>query len=201
MKFSAIGSGSRATQKGRTTYDVTVSTELTDLFGQSLADETEVQFRIGPMEAFLTAKGEGPITILDPYGQPAFPIYTVNVNEVKVRAYRVAPEQYLEYQEWRSNYRRNNQEVPPGDLVMERTLEISRQNDQMIETEIDLTDALDRDTGHLILYVEPEIGLLSSLFNRRLQEMRIISWVQVTSIGLDAFVDADEMHVWGQPPR
>ena len=182
--------------KGRTTYDVTVSTELTDLFGQSLADETEVQFRIGPMEAFLTDKGEGPITILDPYGQPAFPIYTVNVNEVKVRAYRVAPEQYLEYQEWRSNYRRNNQEVPPGDLVMERTLEISRQDDQMIETEIDLTDALDRDTGHLILYVEPEIGLLSSLFNRRLQEMRIISWVQVTSIGLDAFVDADEMHVW-----
>ena len=182
--------------KGRTNYYVTVSTEVTDLFGQSLADETEVQFRIGPMEAFLTAKGEGPITILDPYGQPAFPIYTVNVNEVKVRAYRVAPEQYLEYQEWRSNYRRNNQEVPPGDLVMERTLEISRQDDQMIETEIDLTDALDGDTGHLILYVEPESGLLSSLFNRRLQEMRIISWVQVTSIGLDAFVDADEMHVW-----
>ena len=79
---------------------------------------------------------------------------------------------------------------------MERTLEISRQNDQMIETEIDLTDALDSDTGHLILYVEPESDLLSSLFNRRLQEMRIISWVQVTSIGLDAFVDADEMHVW-----
>ena len=182
--------------KGRTTYDVTVSTELTDLFGQSLADETEVQFRIGPMEAFLTAKSNGPITILDPYGQPIFPIYTVNVHAVNVHAYRVAPEQYLEYQEWRNNYRPNNQEVPPGELVMERTLEISRQDDVMIETEIDLADALDGDTGHLILYVEPESGLLSSLFNRRLQEMRIISWVQVTSIGLDAFVDADEMHVW-----
>ncbi len=182
--------------KGRTTYEVTVSSELTDLFGQSLNEETKVQFRIGPMEAYLTAKGEGPITLIDPYGQPAFPIYTVNVNAVNVRAYRVAPEQYLEYQEWRNNYRRNNQLVPPGEMVMERTLEISHQNDQMIETEIDLTDALDGDTGHLILLVEPESGLFSALFNRRLQEMRILSWVQVTGIGLDAFVDADEMYVW-----
>ena len=182
--------------KGSTTYEVTVSSELTDLFGQSLNEETKVQFRIGPMEAYLTAKGEGPITLIDPYGQPAFPIYTVNVNAVNVRAYRVAPEQYLEYQEWRNNYRRNNQLVPPGELAMERTLEISRQNDLMIETEIDLTDALDRDTGHLILLVEPESGLFSALFNRRLQEMRILSWVQVTGIGLDAFVDADEMYVW-----
>ena len=86
-------------------------------------------------------------------------------------------------------------------MVMERTLEISHQNDQMIETEIDLTDALDGDTGHLILLVEPESGLFSALFNRRLQEMRILSWVQVTGIGLDAFVDADEMVRLGKSPR
>ena len=182
--------------KGRTTYDITVSAELTDLLGQSLTEDAQVQFQIGPLEAFLTAKSDGPITIIDPYGQPTFPIYTVNVNAVNFHAYRVAPEQYLEYQEWRNNYRRNNQEVPPGKLVMERTLEIGRQNDVVIETEIDLADALDGDTGHLILHITPESGLLSTLFNRRLQDMRIISWVQVTSIGLDAFVDADEMHVW-----
>ena len=182
--------------KGRTTYDITVSAELTDLLGQSLTEDAQVQFQIGPLEAFLTAKSDGPITIIDPYGQPTFPIYTVNVNAVNVHAYRVAPEQYLEYQEWRNNYRRNNQEVPPGKLVMERTLEIGRQNDVVIETEIDLADALDGDTGHLILHITPESGLLSTLFNRRLQDMRVISWVQVTRIGLDAFVDADEMYVW-----
>ncbi len=182
--------------QGRTNYDVTVSAELTDLFGQSLTEDEQIQFRIGPMEAFLTAKANGPITILDPYGQPSFPIYTVNVNAVNVRAYRVSPQQFLEYQQWRNDYRRNNQAVPPGELVMERTLEISRQDDAIIETEIPLANALDGDTGHLILYVEPESGFLSNLFNRQLQEMRIISWVQVTSIGLDAFVDADEMYVW-----
>ena len=106
--------------QGRTNYDVTVSAELTDLFGQSLTEDEQVQFRIGPMEAFLTARANGPITILDPYGQPSFPIYTVNVNAVNVRAYRVTPQQFLEYQQWRNDYRRNNQAVPPGELVMEK---------------------------------------------------------------------------------
>ncbi len=182
--------------KGRTTYDVTVAAGLTDRFGQSLSKDAQTQFRIGPMEAFLTAGSNGPITILDPYGTPSFPIYSVNLYAVNVRAYRVDPEQFVEYQQWRHNHWRDDRKDPPGELVMERRLEISRQFDTVVETEIDLTAALDGDRGHLILYVEPEGGMLSGLLNRQLQERRIISWVQVTEIGLDAFVDADEMYVW-----
>ena len=179
-----------------TTYNVNVSAGLTDRFDQTLAEDVQVQFQMGAMEAFLIAKGNGPITVLDPYGAPAFPIYTVNVNAVKVRAYRVAPEQYVEYLLWRQDLRRDNPQDPPGELVMERTLDLGAQANVMMETNIDLAEALNGDTGHLILYVEPQSGLLSALFNRRLQDMRVISWVQVTQIGLDAFADADEMYVW-----
>ena len=186
----------QATTRSNTTYNLTVASGLTDLFDQTLAKDAQVQFQVGPMEAFLTAKGDGPITVLDPYGASAFPIYTVNVHAVKVRAFRVAPEQYVEYLQWGMSYRRDNTQDPPGQLVMERTFEISAQANVMIETNIDLADALDGDSGHLILYLEPESGLLSALFNRRLREMRVVSWVQVTRIGLDAFVDADEMYVW-----
>ncbi|MDE0139949.1 MAG: MG2 domain-containing protein [Caldilineaceae bacterium] len=182
--------------KPRATYDVTVASSLTDSFGQALGAEAQSRFRIGPMEAFLTAGSRGPITILDPYGKPSYPVYSVNVNAIKARVYRVSPEQYLEYQQWRNDLWRDNDAEPPGELVMERKLEISRQFDTLVETEVDLTPALDRGAGHLILYIEPDGGLLSNLFNRRLQEMRIISWVQVTEIGLNAFVDADEMLVW-----
>ena len=182
--------------KARTTYDVSVASSLTDRFGQTLGEAAQSQFRIGPMEAFLTAGSRGPITILDPYGKPSFPIYSVNVYAVNARVYRVAPEQYVEYQQWRSNHWRDDRADPPGELVMERKLEISRQFDTLVETQIDLTPALDSGKGHLILYIEPEGGLLSNLLNRQLQETRIISWVQVTGIGLDAFVDADEMLVW-----
>ncbi len=180
----------------RTTYDVTIASGLTDIFGQSLGQDAQAQFTIGPMEAFLAAGSHGPITILDPYGKPTFPIYTVNLYAVNVRAYRVAPEQFVEYQQWRSNRWRDDQIEPPGELVMERKVEINRQFDTVIETAIDLTPTLDGGTGHIILYIEPEGGMLSALLNRQLQETRIISWVQVTEIGLDAFVDADEMFVW-----
>ena len=180
----------------RTAYDVTIASDLTDIFGQSLREDSRTQFTIGPMEAFLTAGSHGPITVLDPYGKPTFPIYTVNLYAVNVRAYRVAPEQYVEFQQWRSNRWRDDQNEPPGELVLERKVEISRQFDTIIETAIDLTAALDGGTGHIILYIEPEGGMLSALLNRQLQETRIISWVQVTEIGLDAFVDADEMFVW-----
>ena len=180
----------------RTTYAVTIASGLTDIFGQSLGQDARAQFSIGPMEAFLTAGSHGPITILDPYAEPTFPIYTVNLYAVNVRAYRVAPEQYVEYQQWRSNRWRDDRIEPPGELVMERKVEINRQFDTVIETAIDLTPALDGGTGHIILYIEPEGGMLSALLNRQLQETRIISWVQVTEIGLDAFVDADEMFVW-----
>ena len=184
------------TTTGRSTYQVTVDASLTDRFGQTLDEDVQVEFTIGPAEAFLTAASRGPITVLDPYGPPAFPVYTVNVFALKARAYRVDPEQFIEYLQWRNELWRDEQVEPPGELVLERSLEISRQLDEMVETEVDLTNALDGNTGHLILYVEPEFGLLSPLLGSRLQDMRIVSWVQVTNIGLDAYVDADEMLVW-----
>ena len=185
-----------AATSGRTTYTVTVNSGLTDRFGQRLDEDVQVQFTTGPAEAFLTAGSRGPITAIDPYGPPSFPVYTVNVFAVNVRAYRVAPEQFIEYLQWRNERWSDERREPPGELVMERSLEISRQFDVMVETEIDLAAALDRQTGHLILDIEPEFGLLSPLMGRRLQDTRIIQWVQVTNIGLEAFVDADEMLVW-----
>ena len=164
-------------------YTITVAAGLTDTFGQTLAEDVQFQFQWARGEASLTGPGDGPITVLDPYGAPAFPVYTVNVDAVKVRAYRVAPEQYGEYLGWRNDRRAQD---PPGELVMERTLEIHGQGGVMIETNIDLADALDRDTGHLILYVESVTNSISTLSR----------WIQVTQIGLDAFVDADEVHVW-----
>lgn len=185
-----------AATSGRTTYSVTVDSDLTDRFGQRLTEDVQVQFITGPAEAFLTAGSRGPITVLDPYGPPSFPVYSVNVFAVNVRAYRVAPEQFIEYLQWRNERWSDEQAEPPGELVMERSLEISRQFDVMVETEIELSAALGGQTGHLILDIEPEFGLLSPLMGRRLQNTRIINWVQVTNIGLDAFVDADEMLVW-----
>ena len=186
----------QAGTRGNTIYTVTLDAGLTDRFDQSLAEDLQVRFEVGPVEAFLTAKAGGPITTLDPYAAPVFPIYTVNLNAVKVRAFRVAPQQYVDYLLWRHDHRRDDPQDPPGELVMQRTLQLGAQADVMLETNVELAGALGGETGHLILYVEPGPGLLASLFNERQQRMRVVSWVQVTGIGLDAFVDGDEMYVW-----
>ena len=188
----------RGVTQSRTTYNVTVAAGLTDLFGQTLEGEVQAKFQVGSMdEMFLTAQNDGPMTILDPYGEPAFPIYTVNLDAVKVRAFHVGPEQYVEYLQWLNKNRDDAAPLGlPGELVVDRTLRISNHDDALTETRIDLSDALVGDTGHLILVVEPKRNWFSALFDRRLQRMRVISWIQVTQIGLDAFVDADEMHVW-----
>ncbi|MDE0030653.1 MAG: hypothetical protein OXU42_14770, partial [Deltaproteobacteria bacterium] len=186
----------QAITRGNTTYTVTLEAGLTDRFDQALAENLQVRFKVGPAEAFLTAKAGGPITTLDPYARPVFPIYTLNLNAVKVLAFRVAAEQYVDYLLWRHDHRNDDRQDPPGKLIMQRTLQLDSQADAVLETNIDLAGALDGETGHLILYVEPQSGLLASLFNQRLREMRVVSWVQVTGIGLDAFVDDDEIYVW-----
>lgn len=180
----------RGNTQGRTTYKVTVAAGLADVFGQTLAEDVEAHFRIRPMETYLTANS-GPLTVLDPYGEPTFPIYTVNINAVTVRAYRVEPEQYVEYLQWDPYY----DEDPPGTLVLERVVDISGPNDMMIETSINLADALAGSSGHLILEVQPAAALFSEFFNGQ-RHMNVVSWIQVTQIGLDAFVDSDEMLVW-----
>ena len=155
----------QANTRGNTTYSVTLAAGLTDRFGQALAEDLQVRFEVGPAEAFLAAKAGGPITTLDPYAGPVFPIYTVNLNAVKVRAFRVAPEQYVDYLLWRHDHRRDDPQDPPGELVMQRTLQLGAQADVMLETNIELAGALGGETGHLILYVEPQgpvCSLLSS---------------------------------------
>ncbi len=189
----------RAVVPGRTTYRVTVPAGLSDRFGQSLAEELSVRFTVGPAQALLTASSSGPITTLDPYAQPAFLIYSVNLAAVNLRAYRVSPENFGSFLQWQDDYLRDEPQDPPGEQVLERTLQIDGADDQLIETSIDLSDALDGETGHLALVIEPAratAAAASDLFNRRLNEMRITRWVQVTHLGLEAFVDAEEMLVW-----
>ncbi len=189
----------RAVVPGRATYSVTVPAELSDSFGQSLTEDLSVQFSVGPAQVILTTNSGGPIATLDPYARPAFPIYTVNLKTVSMRALRVLPEHFRTYLQWSNDYSRGLRKEPPGEPILERTLQINAADDQLVETSIDLSDALEGETGHLILVVEPEEVTSAAApdpFNRRLDQMRISRWVQVTHLGVEAFVDADEMLVW-----
>jgi uncharacterized protein YfaS (alpha-2-macroglobulin family) len=64
--------------------------------------------------------------------------------------------------------------------------------DALTEVAIDLSKVMDGDFGHFIVVVAPPKGLFQPQ-----EYWRILhTWVQVTQIGLDAFVDHSEMVAW-----
>ncbi len=123
-----------------------------------------------------------------------------------MRVFSVTPDDWDDYlsdvQEYRWNEARFD---PPGQEVISKILSIDSDPDVITETAIDLSPALDGVYGHLIVVVDqPKI---ISLRRDRINGEFLHAWVQVTQIGLDAFVDHSEMTAWatslttGEPLR
>ena len=78
-------------------------------------------------------------------------------------------------------------------LVLDETISIDNEEDVLTEVTVDFSDALEGETGHLIVVIQPP-WQVSDLWERRNQTIQ--TWLQVTQIGLDAFVDHSQVVVW-----
>ncbi len=182
----------RGTTAGRTTYRVFVDGTIQDIFGQTLGEDTSLTFKVGSADPILVGPEQAFIT-LDPASQkPVFTVYTINYTRLKVRAYQVQPSDWPAYASYlRGRYRDDAPSEPPGRKVMDDTVRPESAADVLTEVSIDLSGALDGDTGHLIVVVEPEGVSDEDRYWRTVQ-----TWVQVTQIGLDALADYGEMVAW-----
>ncbi|GIV76381.1 MAG: hypothetical protein KatS3mg050_0775 [Litorilinea sp.] len=189
----------RGLTQGRTTYQVTVAGQLLDIFGQSLGQDQTVTFKTGSAPRFLTGPSE-PFVTLDPTtSRPVFTIYSVNYERLRARVYAVQPEDWPAYLKYLSEYyRTDSPPEPPGRQVMSSVFTIHGEPDQLIATDIDLREALGNETGHLIVIVDfPPNPLLGRQTDRSIVQ----AWVQVTQIGLDAFVNHSTMVAWATALR
>ncbi|REJ78056.1 MAG: hypothetical protein DWQ47_17060 [Acidobacteria bacterium] len=176
-------------KKGRTTYTVTVDPSIKDIYGQSLTGNAIHKFKVGSAPPNLYAQG-GFMTVLDPASKkPYFSIYTINHNDVRMRVYRVSPEDWSKYQKHVRylDYDDGTKAPMPGRLVKDEKLAIENVADELIETRIDLGRYLQNGYGNLVLFVEPTVK------KDEYDRSRVITWIQSTSIGLDAFVDSEEL--------
>lgn len=190
----------RGTTQGRTTYQVTLPASLQDIYGQRLGEPVTLTFNVGSANPYLTAPG-GNLTLLEPSPNPVYNFYAMNMGRVRVRAYAVQAEQYIDYLSWmRDEWRSENPAPPPGRLVYDEQMTIQSEPDQLTEVGVELAGFLDGERGSVILRVEPVTPLLQSLINpntaRRLQSYAFHRFIQVTEIGLGSFVDAGQMVVW-----
>ncbi len=189
--------------RGRTTYRVILSAAISDQFGQTLGESQAVTFTVGSAPEMMTAPG-GNFVVLDPYGKPTYSVFTVNYGQLNVQVYAVRPEDWPAFQTYlQESYRTDAPPTPPGRLVLSQAIPIKAQPDELAETPIDLSSVLENGFGQFVVVIKPQPGLFATLF-RFLQprpQPVVNAWVQVTRIGLDAFVDAEEMLAWATDLR
>lgn len=175
-------------KKGNTTYKITVDQSLTDTFGQKLSKPAVATIKVGAAPQSFYAQG-GAMSVLDPTAKPTFSIYTTNHATARVKVYRVGPENWNQYTQYyrRLNYDDNQRPAIPGTLLSDKTVQIERTQDEMVETRIDLTPYLKAGLGNLILDIEPTVR------RDKYDRTRVFTWIQSTKIGLDAYVDNDEL--------
>ncbi len=192
VSFSAITI--RGVTRGRTTYRVRVDGDIQDVFGQTMGRNETLRFKVGSAAEALSGLEE-PLITLDPsLERPSVSIYTINLDELRLRAYAVTPEDWPDYLQFADQFYQDDAPPPPGQQMLNETIDIDSEADQLTETQIDLSDALDGRFGHLIVIVEPPAGLFTDKWEQRSRTR--FAWVQITQIGVDAYTDHSDMTAW-----
>ena len=180
--------------QGRTTYSVFIDGSLQDAFGQTLGQDETVTFKVTTSRPFLTGPQDMLVTLDPSASEPQLTVYTMNEPELSVKAYAVSPADWPAYVE----YRREAEEfesnpTPPGQLVYDEKISTNSEEDVLTETAVLLSQALQGETGHLIVIVQPP-RRFSDFWEERSQTVQ--TWVQATQIGVDAIVDPTQLIVW-----
>ncbi len=182
-------------KRGRTTYKVTIDRSLKDQFNQTLGSDVALTFNVGPALPSLASNGKA-FVVLDPSAPRTFSVYSVNFKTLKVRLYKVQPEDwntFVRYMRFTYDYyedTKQKQSVPPGTLVSQKTVTVKGQPEEMTETRLELQPALDNGLGHVVVVVEAGVGA------KKRERQSVEAWVQSTNIGLSAFADNEDLFAW-----
>ncbi|MCB1025361.1 MAG: hypothetical protein KDB79_13280, partial [Acidobacteria bacterium] len=145
--------------------------------------------KVGKADPNMYAQG-GNMVVLDPTTKkPAFSIYSTNHKTVRVKMYRVAPKDWSAFQKFVQyrNYDDGTKAPMPGALISNKLVSIKDLPDELVETRLDLSAGLKGGFGNVVLDIEPTVK------RDKYDRTRITTWVQSTQIGLDAFVDSEEL--------
>ncbi|MDO8391342.1 MAG: alpha-2-macroglobulin family protein [Actinomycetota bacterium] len=178
----------------RTTYEITVPQSFTDTYGQQLSGDRTVKVRIG--SAAPSIQQFDAITTLDPFATTQqLSVLTVNHDKLRVRVFAADPTTFAQY--YRYAYDRDWAEtkLPDWNVLADDTLAIEGDKDTPILTAVDLAGVLQGRRGQVIVLVEP-VPAVSPNSNDYWQNRPALTWVQSTTLGLDAVADASDMYVW-----
>ncbi len=183
---------------GQTNYRVTVSGKIQDVFGQQLGDDTSLTFKVGKADSVLVNTGQNFITLDPTASKKIFSVYAINYNKLDLKVYSVQPSDWTRFKEYLREWRQTDTPpAMPGILVDNKSLALDIPDDTLTQVDIDLGKYMSSDFGHFVLIVEPPKKIIETDEDKyRRYSQTIITWVQVTQIGLDAYTDLDQMVAW-----
>ncbi len=182
-----------ATQ-GRTTYTVTISSDIRDQHLQSLGEDIDLEFDIGSAPPSLQAFDRQFITTDPGADTPTVSIATINHDAVQVQAWKVGPADLDPFFRYIESMRNDN--VPVAwEKVFDERVAIEGDADALTETAIDLSDAFNHSDGQLVVRIAP-VESFSPNETYWWANQPTVAWVQHTTLGVDAILDSDELLVW-----
>lgn len=191
-----------------TAYEVVVPASLGDEFGQTLGEPQTVEFTIERASPLIRSQG-GEFATVDPLGtKQTIPILVRRWEKLRVRLYRVEPDDYGRFQRFLTHWNRHSTRnlyksdpshpsLPkaPWPLVVEETIDTGIDHGDLVEVPLDLSPVLRGQHGHVVAVVE---GAGEQLRTADLswESSPVVMWVQDTDIGADLISHEDDLVVW-----
>jgi len=175
---------------GQTDYDVTIASELTDIFGQELGRDERETFRVGDADRALFAPNRSLVTLDPIVNDQRLNVTSINNDELQLRVYTVDPAtdwQQFSEQGWQIA---QGEQEPQWNLLAERTITTGIERNQFGEAAIDLSAEFES-SQHLVVVVRPV-----SLRQDEWRNQAFAVWVQNTKLSLDAITDQAEAVAW-----
>lgn len=182
-------------KRTHTTYRVTLDKAIKDEFNQTLDRDITFEFKVGPAPRRYLGP-EDSMVVMDPAAPTHCSVFSVNFTKLDVRIYSVTPNDWPQWMSYRRNYQiadRSRHTPLPGKLIYSQTLSIRSASNDVVETLIDLSPGLKNGHGQMILVVKPGGGTATDGDSDTDNDE---TWIQVTDIGLDAFVDQTDLVGW-----
>jgi hypothetical protein len=170
-------------------YQVHVSPELRDVFGQTLGQPETRRFEVGAAEPSFTWQG-GDFIVLDPAAQARLSVYTVRHRALRLTAYAVDAMDYLAFRAFvRAGVEQGGK--PPGRRVIDTTVPVTGAPDEISETRFDLRAVFPKGVGHAVVIAEP-----TDPPKEQWRRRKLVAWVQSTRLGLSVAVDNTSLLAW-----
>lgn len=187
LKVIAQGNSLRiaGVKSGKTTYTVTVSPQLVDVWQQTLGKKLSLQMKTGSAPKALS-HGVGTFTVMEPGVAPGIPVFSTNIPKLNLTVYRVKPEQWTDYLKFLYDYQRTytpedrKKLTPPGEKIADTSVKLADKPDQLVTTRLDLSEYFTAGEGNLVVWVRDP-----SEEKENYRSREFISWLQATKLGLD----------------